>query len=73
MESRKIADLIRAGILLAIACLMIVVLWKFYVALPRLGISVKDVYYFPIAVIGAICWLTYRGVRTLLAVFREPS
>ena len=73
MESRQIADLIRAAILLAIAALMVVALLKFYAVLPRMGISVKEVYYFPIAVIGAICWLCYQGIRTLIAVFRTPS
>jgi hypothetical protein len=73
VESRSIADLIRGAILLAIAVLMIVLLVRLYQALPRIGISVKQVYYFPIAIIGAVCWLTYRGVRTILAAFRNTG
>ena len=73
MESQRIADLIRGGILLAIAVLMAVLLWKFYHLLPRMGISVKQVRYFPIAVIAAICWLTYRGVRTIVTTLRESG
>jgi hypothetical protein len=73
MESKRIADLVRGGILLAIAILMIVLLHKFYQVLPRMGISVKQVYYFPIAVIAAICWLTYRGIRTIVSTLRNAS
>jgi hypothetical protein len=73
MESRQIADLVRGAILLAIALLMIVLLVRLYQALPNMGISVKQVYYFPIAIIAAVCWLTYRGVRTILAAFRNTG
>jgi hypothetical protein len=73
VESRQIADLIRGAILLAIALLMIVLLVRLYQALPRMGISVKQVCYFPIAIIAAVCWLTYRGVRTILAAFRNAG
>ncbi|MFH1312179.1 MAG: hypothetical protein ABIJ00_03040 [Candidatus Eisenbacteria bacterium] len=73
MESRQIADLVRGAILLAIAVLMVVLLVRLYQALPRMGISVKQVYYFPIAIIAAVCWLAYRGVRTILAAFRNTG
>ena len=73
MESKRVADLVRGGILLAIAILMIVLLYKFYQIVPRMGISVKQVYYFPIALIGAICWLAYRGIRTIVTAFRNAG
>ena len=73
MESRRIADLVRGGILLANAILLVILLHKFYYALPRMGISVKQVYYFPIAIIAGICWLTYRGVKTIVTAFKNAS
>jgi hypothetical protein len=73
VESRQVADLVRGAILLAIALLMIVLLVRLYQAFPRMGISFKQVYYFPIAIIAAVCWLAYRGVRTILAAFRNTG
>ena len=71
MESNKIGDLVRGGILLAIAILMAVLLGKVYFFLAARGIAIKDVIFFPIALIGAICWLTYRGLRAVVSAFRE--
>lgn len=71
MESRRIAELVRGGILMAIGLLMAVLLWKVYHVFPRVGISIKQVYYFPIAIIAAVCWLTYRGVSIVLTAFRN--
>jgi hypothetical protein len=73
VESKRIADLVRGGILLAIAVSMAVLLHKFYQIVPRMGISIKQVFYFPIAVVAAICWLTYRGIRTIVATLRNAS
>ena len=73
MESRQIADLVRGGILLAVAVLLAVFLWKFYQVLPRMGISVKQVFYFPIAVIAAICWVAYRGIRVIVTAFKHTA
>jgi hypothetical protein len=73
LESRQLADLVRGGILLAIAVTMAVLLYKFYQVFPRLGISVKQVYYFPIALLAAICWLTYRGVRAIVTSLRDAG
>jgi hypothetical protein len=70
VESRQISELVRGGILLAIGALLGVLLWKFYQMAPRMGISIKDIFYFPIAVIAAICWFTYRGVRTIVTALR---
>jgi hypothetical protein len=71
VQSRQVVEVVRGGILLAIAVLMAVLLHKFYQTFPRLGISVKQVYYFPIAIVAAICWLTYRGIKTIVAAFRK--
>ncbi len=73
MESKEIADLVRGGILLAIALLMGVVLYKFYTVFPRMGISIKEIYYFPIAVIGAISWLSYSGLRIVISILRRTG
>ena len=73
MDSRKISELIRGGVLLAIAVLLGVMLWKFYQVFPKAGISVKQVYYFPIFVIAAICWVTYRGIRIVITALRRTE
>jgi uncharacterized membrane protein len=71
VDSRKISEIARGGVLLAIAILLGVMLWKFYQVFPEAGISVKQVFYFPIAVIAAICWVTYRGIRTIITALRR--
>ena len=73
MESNKIGDLIRGGILLAIAILMAVLFAKVYYFLVDRGIAIKDVVFFPIALIGAICWLSYRGLKAVLSAFRDNA
>ena len=73
MDSRKISELIRGGVLLAIAILLAVMLWKFYQVFPKAGISVKQVYYFPIAVIAAICWVSYRGIKIIITALRRTE
>jgi hypothetical protein len=73
LESRQLADVVRGGILLATAVLLGVLLWKFYQVAPRMGISVKQVYYFPIALVAGICWVTYRGVKTIVTALRRTG
>jgi hypothetical protein len=73
LESRQIADLIRGGLLLAVAVLLAVLLRKFYQIFPHVGISVKHVYYFPIAIIGGICWVAYRGIRTIVTALKDTG
>jgi hypothetical protein len=73
VESRQIAGLVRGGILLAVAVLLAVFLWKFYQVLPKMGISVKQIFYFPIALIAAICWVTYRGISIVITAFRDTG
>jgi hypothetical protein len=71
LESSKIGDLVRGGILLAIAVLMAVLLHKVYVFIVTRGIEFKDIIFFPIALIGAICWLTYRGLKAVVSALRD--
>ena len=73
MESRQLADVVRGGILLATAILLGVLLWKFYQVAPRMGISIKQAYYFPIALVAGICWVTYRGVKTIVTALRRTD
>jgi len=73
VDSRKISELIRGGVLLAVAVALGVMLWKFNQVFPKAGISVKQVYYFPIAVIAAICWVTYRGIRIITTALRRTE
>jgi hypothetical protein len=73
MESSRIVDLTRGGILLTVAVLLGVLLWKFYQVFPQAGISVKSLRFFPIAVIGGICWVTYRGLRLILSALRNTG
>jgi len=71
MDAKQIGDLIRGCILLAIAVLIAVLLVKVYTFLTARGISIKEVIFFPIALIGAICWLTYRGMKIALSALRD--
>jgi hypothetical protein len=71
LESSKIGDLIRGGILIAIAMLMAVLLGKVYTFIVTRGIEFKDVIFFPIALIGAICWLAYRGLKAVVSALRD--
>ena len=71
VDSRKISEIVRGAMLLAVAVLLGIMLWKFYVVFPKAGISVKQVYFFPIAVIAAICWVTYRGIKIIITALRE--
>jgi predicted PurR-regulated permease PerM len=73
LESNKIGELLRGAILIAIAVFMAVLLHKVHVFLTERGISIKDVIVFPIALIGAICWLTYRGVKAVVSAFRQTE
>jgi len=73
MDSRKLSELLRGGVLLATAILLGVMLWKFYQVFPKVGISVKEVVYFPIAVIAAICWVTYRGIKIVITALRRTD
>ena len=71
MESNKIGDLARGLILIAIAILMAVLLFKVYTFLVAREIAIKDVIFFPIALIGAICWLTYRGLKAVVSALQD--
>jgi len=71
LESRQIADVVRGAILLSTAALMIVLLLKLNSVMTKMGIPVRRVYYFPLAIVVATSWLTYRGLRTILAAFRD--
>jgi hypothetical protein len=71
MDSNRIVDLTRGGILLAVAVLLGILLWKFYHVFPEAGISVKSFRIFPIAIIGGICWVTYRGLNLILSALRK--
>ena len=71
MEPNRIVDLARGAILLTLAVLLGVLLWKFYQVFPAAGISVKNVPIFPIAIIGGICWVTYRGLKLILSALRN--
>jgi uncharacterized membrane protein len=71
MESSKIVDITRGAILLTVAVLLGVLLWKFYQVFPQAGISVKNLRIFPIAIIGGICWVTYRGLKLILSALRN--
>ncbi len=71
MDSNKIGDLLRGGILIAIAVLMAVLLAKFHAFVSAQGIDVKDVIIFPIALVGSICWLTYRGLKAVVSALRD--
>jgi uncharacterized membrane protein len=71
MESNKIVDITRGAILLTVAVLLGVLLWKFYQVFPQAGISVKNLRIFPIAIIGGICWVTYRGLKLILSALRN--
>jgi hypothetical protein len=73
LEAKKIGDLLRGTVLLAIAVLMAVLLGKVYFFLDARGIAIKDVLFFPIALIGAICWLTYRGLKAVVSAFRDGA
>ena len=50
---------------------MAVLLIKVYIFMVTRGIDIKDVIYFPIALIGAICWLTYRGIKAVVSALRD--
>jgi hypothetical protein len=71
MEPNRIVDLTRGAILLTVGILLAVLLWKFYQVFPEAGISVKSVRIFPIAIIGGICWVTYRGLKLILSALRN--
>ena len=71
MESNKIGDLARGLVLIAIAILMAVLLFKVYTFLVAREIAIKDVIFFPIALIGAICWLTYRGLKAVVSALQD--
>jgi len=71
LESNKIGDLIKGLVLLAIAIGMAVLLIRVYSFMATRGIDIKDVVYFPIALIGAICWLTYRGLKAVVSALRD--
>jgi hypothetical protein len=73
LDSNKIGDLLRGGILIAIAVLMAVLLAKVYTFLVARGIAIKDVIFFPIALIGAICWLSYRGLKAVVSALRDRA
>jgi len=73
LESKQIAEGIRGAILLAVAALMVVLLIKFNLVMTKMGIPLRRVYYFPLAVIVAASWLIYRGLRTILAAFKDSS
>jgi hypothetical protein len=73
MEAYKIANITRGGVLLTVAVLLGVLLWKFYQVFPDAGISIKNVRIFPIAIIGGICWVTYRGLRLILSALRNTG
>jgi uncharacterized membrane protein len=73
MDSKRIVDLTRGAILLAVAVLLGVLLWKFYRIFPEAGISVKNLRIFPIAIIGGICWVTYRGLKLILSALRNTG
>jgi hypothetical protein len=73
LESNKIGDLLRGCILLLIAIFMAVLLAKVYTLLVLRGIAIKDVIFFPIALIGAICWLSYRGLKAVVSALRDKA
>ena len=73
MESNKIGDLLRGGILIVTAILMAVLLAKAHAVLTARGIAFKDVIFFPIALIGAICWLTYRGLKAVVSALKDKD
>jgi hypothetical protein len=73
MDSNRVVDLTRGGVLLTLAVLLGVLLWKFYQVFPEAGISVKSFRIFPIAIIGGICWVTYRGLRLILSALRDTG
>ncbi len=71
MESNKIGDLLKGLVLIAIAVLMAVLLYKVYTFMEGRGIAIKDVIFFPIALLGAICWLTYRGLKAVVSALSD--
>jgi hypothetical protein len=73
MEPSRIVDLTRGIILLTVAVLLGVLLWKFYQVFPGVGISVKSLRIFPIAIVGGICWVTYRGLKLILSALRNTG
>ncbi len=73
LKSRCIADTIRGAILLAVAALMIVLMFKFNSVMTKMGIPIRRVYYFPLAIVLATSWLTYRGIKTILAALRDSG
>jgi hypothetical protein len=73
MESSRIVDLARGALLLLVAVLLGILLWKFYQIFPSLGISVKSFRIFPIAILGGICWVTYRGLKLIMSAFRNTG
>jgi hypothetical protein len=73
MEPSRIAEIVRGAILLTVGILLAVLLWKFYQVFPEAGISVKNVRIFPIAIIGGICWVTYRGLKLILSALRNTG
>jgi hypothetical protein len=73
LESNRIGDLLRGCILLLIAVFMAVLLAKVYTLLVLRGIAIKDVIFFPIALIGAICWLSYRGLKAVVSALRDKA
>ncbi len=73
MESNKIVDLLRGCIYILIAVFMAVLLAKVYAFLVARGIAIKDVIFLPIALIGAICWLSYRGLRAVVSALRDKA
>jgi hypothetical protein len=73
LESRKIAGLVQGVVLLAVAVVLAVFLWRYFAVLPLIGKSVKTTYYFPIAITAGICWVTYRGIRIIVSAMRDPD
>jgi len=73
VDSRKISELIRGGVLLATAVLLGMMLWKSHQVFPLIGISFKQVPYYPIAIIAAMCWVTYRGIRIIIIALRRTE
>jgi predicted PurR-regulated permease PerM len=71
LESNKIGDLLKGLVLIATAILMAVLLYRVYTFLEVRGIAIKDVIFFPIALLAAICWLTYRGLKAVVSALRD--
>lgn len=52
---------------------MAVLLAKVYALFVARGIAIKDVIFLPIALIGAVCWLSYRGLRAVVSALRDKA